>query len=132
MYFFRHFRKSLSLISLVLFSGLFISPINAALVDNDTLVKQALHDLEVRQVVTMLEKTEIQKQLVSLGVDPIAAKERVNQLNDDELSALIENIDELPAGGDIGGTILVIFIVFVITDMLGATDVFPFVKNINR
>jgi len=67
-----------------------------------------------------------------MGVDPVAAKARVNQLNDDELAVLLENIDSLPAGGDIGGLLVTVFIVLVITDLLGATDVFPFVKNINK
>jgi len=42
-------------------------------------------------------------------------------------------MDQLPAGGDAIGTILgaalVIFIVLVITDILGFTDIFPFVKK---
>ncbi len=132
MHIIRRFHKSLSIISLILFSGLFLSPIQAAMIGNDTLVKKALHDLNVKQVITMLDKTEVQEQLIQMGVDPIAAKSRVGQLNDEELSSLVKNIETLPAGGDAGGTLLTIFIILVITDMLGATDIFPFVKNINR
>ncbi len=132
MHIFRHFHKSLSIISLFLFSAISFSPIQAAMIGNDSLVKNALHDLNVKQVITMLEKSEVQEKLIQMGVDPVAAKSRVSQLNDEELSSLVKNIESLPAGGDAGGTLLTIFIVLVITDMLGATDVFPFVKNINR
>ena len=40
------------------------------------------------------------------------------------------DFDELPAGGDVLGVILVVFIVFVITDVIGATDIFPFIKPV--
>ena len=132
MNFIRRFQKSLSVISLLLFSGLLISPVQAAMISNDTLIPQAVHDLNVERVISLLEKTEIQEKLINMGVDPIAAKKRVNQLSDQELSVLLEEIDNLPAGGDAGGLLLTLFIVLVITDMLGATDVFPFVKNINK
>ena len=44
-----------------------------------------------------------------------------------------KKIDQLPAGGDALGFILlvgvVVFIVLVITDIMGVTDVFTFIKK---
>jgi hypothetical protein len=52
-------------------------------------------------------------------------------MTDEEIAQLNQQIDELPAGGDVLGILLVIFIVFVITDVIGATDIFPFIHPVN-
>jgi hypothetical protein len=52
-------------------------------------------------------------------------------MTDQEVARLNQHLAELPAGGDVLGVILILFIVFIITDMLGATDIFPFVKPVN-
>ena len=132
MHLFRHFRKSTSIVAILLFSGSMMLPVHAAMVGNDVLIAQAQHEINVHQVISMLDKSEVQKKLTDMGVDPVAAKDRVEQLTDRELTTLLQNIESLPAGGDAGGILLTVFIVLVITDMIGATDVFPFVKNINK
>jgi hypothetical protein len=64
-----------------------------------------------------------------LGVDPDAARARVDALGDDEVATLTSEIDRLPAGGtDVLTVVLVVFIILLITDILGVTKVFPFVK----
>jgi hypothetical protein len=52
-------------------------------------------------------------------------------MTDEEMAQLNQQIDELPAGGDVLGILLVIFLVFVITDVIGATDIFPFIHPVN-
>jgi hypothetical protein len=54
----------------------------------------------------------------------------VAALTDAEVARLNQRIAELPAGGDVLGVILLIFIIFVITDAIGATDIFPFVDPV--
>jgi hypothetical protein len=109
-------------------------PAHAAMVSNDALLQQAQHQISVEQLTSLLERGDIQKQLVALGVDPIAARDRISRMNDAELAQLNHNLEKLPAGSGSGivGLLLIIFIVFIITDMLGATDIFPFVKKITN
>ena len=80
-----------------------------------------------------LNRSEVQKHLVAWGVNPEEANTRVDSLTDQEIDKIATQIDQLPAGGDALGTIvgaaLLIFIVLLITDILGFTDVFPFVKS---
>jgi hypothetical protein len=45
---------------------------------------------------------------------------------------LQQDFQRLPAGAGAAGTIAIIFIVFLITDMMGATDIFPFVKKVEQ
>jgi hypothetical protein len=77
-----------------------------------------------------LDREEIRARLTQLGVDPEAVKVRVSQMTPQEVATLNQRMADLPAGGDALGVILVIFVVFIITDALGATDIFPFVHPI--
>jgi Family of unknown function (DUF6627) len=71
--------------------------------------------------------------LTRLGVDPKEAASRVASLSNEEIQQIAGRLDELPAGeGGIGfvvAAILIIFLVLLITDLVGVTDVFPFVKH---
>ena len=71
--------------------------------------------------------------MTARGIDPEEAKARVDALSDSEVVQLAEQIEQLPSGGDglgvvIGGALFV-FLVLLITDILGFTDVFPWVKS---
>jgi hypothetical protein len=132
MKFFRKIQKLASSLSIIILLSLYIAPLQAAMVDNRDLIQQAQHEVSVNQVISYFDQTEVQQQLIDMGVDPIAAKERVYNMSDAELAQLNRNLEELPAGSGVIGILLVVFIVLVITDLLGATDIFPFVKNINK
>ena len=87
--------------------------------------------VERDQVRNFLERADVQAKMQSLGVDPAAARARVDALGDDEVAALAGRIDELPAGGhDIVGAILLVFLILLITDLLGLTKIFPFTKPV--
>src|SRR4030066_303849 len=87
----------------------------------------ALGPLERDELVSLLEREDLQRQLSALGVDVEHAKDRVAALTDAEVARINERVAELPAGGGALGVVLFIFIVLIITDALGVTDIFPFV-----
>lgn len=132
MSFIRRFKKLFSCLPIFALLSLQMTPVQAAMVSNDNLLIQARHDISVNQMVTMLQRVEVQDKLIAMGVDPVAATVRVRQMNDVELAELTKNLEQLPAGSGVLGVLLTVFIVLIITDMLGATDIFPFVKNINK
>lgn len=79
----------------------------------------------------LLERADVQARLEALGVDPAQVRARVAALSDDEVAGLAQRIESLPAGGaDIIGALLLVFIVLLITDILGLTKIFPFTKPI--
>lgn len=129
---YRQIKKLVSYLSVVAIFSMQATPLHAAMVNNDDLLKQVQHDISVKQVVAMLERDEVQSKLTAMGINPTSAKIRVSQMNDAEIIELRQNLDEMPAGSGAVSVLLTVFIVLVITDMLGATDVFPFVKNINK
>lgn len=84
-------------------------------------------------VLSTLQRQDLREQLTQHGVDPAHVEQRVAALSDEEVSRLANEIQTAPAGGvGVLGFLLTIFIVLLITDILGFTDVFPFVKPMNR
>lgn len=77
-----------------------------------------------------LEREDVRAQMQSLGVTADAAKARVDALSDREVSELAGRLDELPAGGDIIGVLFAVFIILLVTDILGLTKVFPFTRSV--
>ncbi|THF54300.1 MAG: hypothetical protein E8F57_05990 [Methylophaga nitratireducenticrescens] len=89
--------------------------------------QQSQYDRE--QLFSMLDRDDVQEKLVSMGVAPELVQERINSMTDFEIAQLNQQINDMPAGG-ILGVIVLIFVVFVITDAIGATDIFPFVRPV--
>jgi len=89
--------------------------------------------VEARAYITsVLAREDIQKALVARGIDPIEAQARVGTLTDQEAIEFAGTMEQLPAGGVIGyivGLAVLVFLVLLITDVLGYTDIFPFVKK---
>jgi hypothetical protein len=109
-----------------------LTPAYAAMVGTTTVLQQAQQKIDRAELLGMFDRDAVLAQLVELGVDPVAAKERVAALTDEEIGQLNQRLAEMPAGGDVLGILLAVFIILIITDMLGATDVFPFVRSINK
>ncbi len=128
---FRCFKPFGIILSLLALWGLQLQPLHAAMITNNDLL-QTQESASFQQAAGLLQAEQIQQQLIELGVDPEAASLRISQMTSDEIAELNHNLEQLPAGSGIIGALVTVFIVLVITDMLGATDVFPFVKNINK
>jgi hypothetical protein len=81
----------------------------------------------------VLSRDDVTAVLVSQGIAVQEALARVDGLSDTELIALADRMESLPAGGSSLGIIVtasvVIFIVLLVTDIMGYTDIFPFVKK---
>ena len=115
---------------------LFVLPLpvaNAAMLGTAEVLagQQQQQPVSREQLRAMLDDQGVQKQLAALGVDRARVAERINSLTPAELAQFNQQLNEAPAGGFIG--IIVLFLViFIITDLLCATDLFTFVKCINR
>ncbi|MFQ5895574.1 MAG: PA2779 family protein [Nitrospinota bacterium] len=80
----------------------------------------------------VLDREDVRAQMESLGVSPEETKARIESLSDQEVAQIAGRLDELPAGGQVGAivaAIVIIFLVLLVTDIMGWTDVFPFVKK---
>lgn len=82
------------------------------------------------RVRSFLEREDVRAQMQSFGVTAEAAQARVDALSDQEVGELAGRLDELPAGGGIIGVLFAVFIILLITDILGLTKVFPFTRSV--
>jgi len=84
----------------------------------------------------LLEREDVQEMMMAQGISPVEAKARVECLSDAEVMQIAEKMDQFPSGGDgigaIVGAALIIFLVLLFTDIMGYTDVFPFVKHSSK
>lgn len=104
------------------------APAQAALISTETLADAQTRQNKVQSIHAALARDDIRDALQRLGVSTEAARERVAALSDDELDSLAHRVDRLPAGGDFFATVGVIFVILLITDILGFTKVFPFTR----
>lgn len=81
-------------------------------------------------VLSALDRAEVVSALQERGVSPEQARARIAALSDTEVSRMAEQIDSAPAGaGDIVATIILVFGIFLLTDILGYTKVFPMSRS---
>jgi len=78
----------------------------------------------------LIARQAIENQLIELGVEQDQARQRAAALSDSQVSDISNKLSDLPAGADAGSTILTIFFIFVITDVIGATDIFSFIHPV--
>lgn len=126
----RRIARSVSTLLILAFTCLGIqAPAQAGMVGTGAMLGQELAAAERTQVLDALEREDIRRGLVDLGVDPVSARDRVHALSDEEVHQLAGRLDHLPAGGDALGVAVFIFVLLLVTDILGYTNVFPFVKK---
>ncbi len=115
------------------FMSVVVAPLQAALVATEEILEigdpQAARD----KVDQFLAREDVARQMAALGVPVDEAQARVQAMTDEEISLLAGKIDQLPAGGSAAGFIVVLlavaFVVMIILDVAGVTDIFTFIKK---
>ncbi len=134
-----HLRQSMRALAVgmafvMLMTSLPLNFAQAAMVTTDQVIAQSAAADDRARVMRFMAREDVRQQLQALGIDPDEAARRTESLSDDEIQQIAERMDELPAGQSAIGVvvliILVLFLVLVITDLTGATDVFPFINKI--
>jgi len=124
-------KKTVVFSVLISFFSVLALPVQAAMIGTQDLVQQAQMIDERAKLNTFMQREDVKEQFASMGVSAEDIELRVAALTDDEVKQLNQQMADLPAGGDILGLAVFIFVVFIITDALGATDIFTFVHPIN-
>lgn len=105
---------------------------NAAMVGTEAVVNAAEVQQNRERIVSTLNRDDVKSQLMARGVDPSQVQARLDSLTDEEVQTLAAKMDQLPAGGDGLGVLVFLFVLLLITDILGYTNIFPFVKHPKR
>ncbi len=115
-------RRLLSVfVSVSLFFSTGLQPLGAALVSTEA----ALGDAPLpARVEAALQRADVQARLQQLGVTPELARQRIARLSDAELARLDQRLEQLPAGAGLIEVVGLVFIVLIILDLVGVTNVF--------
>jgi Family of unknown function (DUF6627) len=105
----------------------------AAMVDTEQTISQELAGQDRAKIIAFIDRDDVLVQLQQKGVTAGEAKARVYALTDDEAHKIAGKLDQMPAGGtDFVGVLLFLFVVLLVTDILGFTKVFPFTRSVKR
>jgi hypothetical protein len=127
---FTHWISRMVMLSM-LTMGLPLQPAVAGIVETDQAVSHELAGQDRAKINAFIDREDVLAQLQMQGVTTGEAKARVNALTDEEAHKIAGKLDQLPAGGDgILEILLTIFIILLITDILGLTKVFPFTRSV--
>ncbi len=102
----------------------------AGMVGTVEMIGQQQVQLDRQELISMLDRQDVQNKLADLGVSQDQVKERIQNLTPSELADFERQLAEAPAGEGVVGIIVLFLLVFIVTDMLCATDVFSFVNCI--
>jgi hypothetical protein len=128
-------RRLLAAMLIISISGMGLPvPVQAGMLSTQSALSGASGARE--RLASVLERREVRAQLEAYGVNPADVRARVAALSDDEAARLASRLGQLPPGGDgvegLIGALLLVFVILLITDILGFTKVFPFTKPIQR
>jgi hypothetical protein len=115
----------------VAMAGVFLTasiqaPVMAAMVDNQQLAMQAQLQLQRDEIRSFLAREDVREAMLGYGVNNADVDTRINNLTESELLQIQDRIAQLPAGGSgVLEAVLIVILIFIMLDLLGATDVFP-------
>ncbi len=106
----------------------------AQMASTEALFKQPVTLSAKEKVIQFTAREDVAKILGQMDVDPKMIGARVASMTDEEASQIANEIDTLPAGSDALGSLVgaavFVFVVLLITDILGFTKVFGFTRTI--
>ena len=108
----------------LLISGSIATSASAAVIGTREALVAESRTEQLSAVEAKLARSDVQAAMIALGVNPADAASRVDSLNDQELVELNHQLDQLPAGGDALVIIGIVFLVLLILEVTGVTNVF--------
>jgi hypothetical protein len=131
----KRLRRTLSplLIALLVLGSLPVAAAPQAAPDGDLIsTRDALNaeqGLNARERIhDILARDEVQEQLLAQGVEPAEVEARVAALSDREAAEMADQLEQLPAGASVVGALFAVFVILLVTDILGLTNVYPFTR----
>ena len=117
-------RRIVELVSVALVALGFAPMTYAGIVSTDSYLNAQVRGDRVDEIKRFLHRGVVREQLVALGVSPEHVEGRLASLTDSEIAELHETIEDQVAGGDALGLIGAVFLVLLILELVGVTDIF--------
>ena len=104
-----------------------------AMVATETLLESSQGKEARTRIKQVLAREDVRQGLINQGIDPLEANARIDSLSDAEALAVADKLDQFPAGSGALEVVLIValivFLTLLVTDIMGYTDIFPFVKK---
>jgi len=117
-------------------SAFSIPQAHASMIQTKDVIQQNQFEWDKEKLTNYLNQEEAQAVFLRLGVKQEDVQNRIDNMTPAELEQFNLQAETLPAGAGALGTlvsIVVLFaIIFIVTDLLGATDIYPFINSINK
>ena len=106
-------------------------PAQAALVGTEQIISEASSQFFDQK--EMQQKRDwIQAQLEKGGISPADSALRVSSMSDSQVIQIHQRMDEMPAGAGAAGAVILVFAILAVTDLMGVTDIFPFIRPMEK
>jgi len=126
MLFFRKSQRLISSLVIVVMLTLGVSRVSmAGIVTTSDIVNARQTVIERQQVRDWLARDEVRKQLTVMGVDVKAAQARVDSMTAQEVHAMADRMNQMPAGAGALEAAVLVLLILVLLDIAGVTDIFP-------
>jgi flagellar motor component MotA len=102
---------------------------HAGVFTSEQVIQFQQFDYNKQQVLNMIDDATVQHKLIALGVNAEDALKRLDAMTPQEVSELNRQLNDAPAGG-IVGTVVTVLVVVAVLDLMGITDVYPFIRPI--
>ncbi|MEH6501120.1 MAG: PA2779 family protein [Pseudoalteromonas distincta] len=134
MTFMKSTKRYLSIMLTALFLLTTVTSVHAqgSMIGTQDVISQEQVSVDREALKSMLSDEAVQEKMASMGVSSDQVEQRINSLTADELAYFNAQLDEAPAGAGILGVIVLFLVIFIITDLLCATNIYKFVNCINR
>lgn len=122
----QYLRRTIVLFTILQFAvvGSMVPAAKASMVSTDAVLHSQTIEQTRSKLDSLLAREDVRSELVRLGVDPKMAAERINAMTPSELQQFRDNVAELPAGAGALEIIGIVFLVLLILEFLGVTNVF--------
>jgi hypothetical protein len=80
------------------------------------------------RVAAFFSRDDVRAELQAQGVNADDTLARVQAMSDTEVAQLAQRVDQAPAGAGVVGVLFTVFLILLVTDILGFTKVFPFTR----
>jgi len=119
------FKQTLCVVlSVLLTCGGIAIPAQAAVVGTGEALAIDARETRILGIERQLARDDVRQAMVAMGVSPAEAQARVASLSDAELAQLEGQLDALPAGGSLLALIGSVFVVLLILELVGVTNIF--------
>lgn len=127
----RSFLASFVSMCLLVSQCLLVPAVQAGMVETSSELAREQRTEHKARVLEFLDRDGARKALERQGVAPAQVEQRLDNLSNAELARLADKADQLPAGEDVLGAVVLVLVILIVLDLLGATNIFPAIQPAN-